>query len=158
LRQSRYRGRLAARLWRHRLGPLPAGIVALALAAGGCTYQLDSMLSKDDADVTGSIRSPAPQMAATLPPHDDLAIARAAVSELLARGGKDTSMPWENPRTGARGTVTPIASAYTQDGLTCHDFLASYVNGTKESWFQGDACRIHGGRWEVRDLRPLQRT
>jgi surface antigen len=160
LRQSRYRGRLAARLWRHRLGPLPAGIaaLALALAAGGCTYQLDSMLSKDDADVTGSIRSPAPQMAATLPPHDDLAIARAAVSELLARGGKDTSMPWENPRTGARGTITPIASAYSQDGETCRDFLASYVRNGTEAWLQGEACRSQQGGWEVRHMKPWKRT
>ena len=27
----------------------------------------------------------------------DLAIARAAASEVLARGGKDASLPWENP-------------------------------------------------------------
>ena len=48
-------------------------------------------------------------------------------AKLLASGGKDTSVPWENPRTGARGTITPIASAYSQDGLTCRDFLASYM-------------------------------
>ena len=35
--------------------------------------------------------------------------ARAVATELLSRGGKDTSVPWENPSTGARGTVTPIA-------------------------------------------------
>jgi hypothetical protein len=51
-------------------------------------------------------------------------VARAAVNEMLARGGKDTSMPWENPDTGARGTITPLASAYTQEGSTCRDFQA----------------------------------
>ena len=25
-------------------------------------------------------------------------------------------MPWENPQTGARGTITPLTSAYSQDG------------------------------------------
>ena len=43
----------------------------------------------------------------TLPPEQDLAVARAAVSEFLGRGGSDSSTPWENPRTGARGTALP---------------------------------------------------
>ena len=74
-----------------------------------------------------------------MPPEADLLVARAAVNEMLARGGKDTSMPWENPDTGARGTITPLASAYTQDGSTCRDFLASYVRQGTESWLQGAA-------------------
>ena len=67
-------------------------------------------------------------------------------------------MPWENVKTGARGTVTPIASAYTEHGMTCHDFLASYVKNGAESWLQGEACRAGRGKWEVRNLRPWQRT
>ena len=66
------------------------------------------------------------------PAEGDLAIARAAASEVLTRGGKDASLPWENPQTGARGTVTPLASAYTQDGFICRDFLASYVKNGSE--------------------------
>ena len=75
------------------------------------------------------------------PPDGDLAYARAAASDVLSRGDKDASQPWENPQTGARGTVTPIASAYTQDGRTCRDFLASYVSGDAQSWLQGEACQ-----------------
>jgi surface antigen len=67
-------------------------------------------------------------------------------------------MPWENPQTGARGTVTPIAEAYDQDGVTCHDFLASYVRNGSESWLQGEACRQGKGRWEVRHMKPWRRT
>ena len=48
-------------------------------------------------------------------------------AEVLTRTDANASQPWENPNTGARGTVTPTASAYTQDGFTCRDFLASYV-------------------------------
>ncbi len=59
----------------------------------------------------------------------------------MTKGGKDSSVPWENPKTGARGTVTPLASAYNQDGITCRDFLASYVKNGSESWLQGAACR-----------------
>ena len=59
---------------------------------------------------------------------------------------------------GARGTITTIASAYNQDGVTCRDFLASFVRDGNESWMQGEACRIPQGKWEVRNLKPWNRT
>lgn len=138
-------------------------MLTLAGSAGGCafSYQLDSMFGKseDKVEATGVVPTAAarkgsgPDMAEV-----DLAIARAAASEVLSRGGKDASLPWENPQTGARGTVTPIASAYNQDGFVCRDFLASYVKDGAEAWVRGEACRLHKGRWEVRALRPWQRT
>jgi surface antigen len=126
------------------------------------SYKLDSWLGRDSqkSDQTASIAKPAaPASTGTgaLPPERDLAFARAAASEVLSRGEKDASLPWENPQTGARGTVTPIADAYTQDGFTCRDFLASYVQSGAEAWMQGEACRMHRGKWEVRSLKPLQR-
>ena len=159
LRSAPYRGTPAARLRRRPFERIPARLLALSLAfaAGGCSYQLES-LGKSTADPEPA-RSPRPAIAAaSLPPEHDLAVARAAATELLSRGGKDTSVPWENPRTGARGTITAIASTYSHDGLTCHDFLASYVRDGTESWLQGEACRPDKGRWEVRSLKPWQRT
>jgi hypothetical protein len=123
------------------------------------SYQLQSQFgSGDDVDYTGSVAKSASNQDPTLPPEHDLVAARAAVSEVLSKGGKDTSLSWENPRTGARGTVTPIASAYSQDGQTCHDFLASYIRDGSESWLQGEACRAKQGRWEVRHMKRWQKT
>ncbi len=106
------------------------GLLAVALASGGCSmsYQLGSYdfgsmfgggQKSDKSDITGSITprpgtKPDPKFAAKLPPEDDLAYAKAAVSKLLALGRKYASLPWENPKTGARGTITPIASAYSR--------------------------------------------
>ena len=73
---------------------------------------------------------------------------------MLTKGTKDSSQPWENPETGARGSVTPLAQAYSSDGRTCRDFLASYVNGRSESWLQGAACQSDHGRWEIHTLKP----
>jgi surface antigen len=154
-----YRGR--PRLWHPALRPLPATALALTLApaAGGCSfsYQLDNLFTKkDDGERIGSLRlSP---KGAELPAEADLAVARAAVSEVLTKGGKDSSLPWKNPHTGARGTITPLTSADNQDGTACRDFLASYVKNGAESWLQGEACRAERGRWEVRSLRPWKRT
>jgi surface antigen len=138
----------------------------LALACGGCSVgQLDSIYgSADKSDRTGSITAaakPASDKSADLPPEADLAFTRAAIRQVLEKRGNDASEPWENPRTGARGTVTPIASAYTQSGQTCRDFLASYVNGSSQAWLQGEACKqkhAKGGAWEVRSLKPWKRS
>ena len=155
-----YKGCASARLWR----VLPVAVaLTLGLAAGGCSIsggQLDSLFgSVDKSDSTGSITPPpGAKGVSELPPAGDLVFARAAASDVLTRGGKDSSAPWENPRSGARGTVTPIASAYTQDGQTCRDFLASYVQGSSQSWMQGEACRQSQGSWEVRTLKPWKRS
>ena len=136
-------------------------MLAVALGSGGCSLssQFDSYFGGDKPDQTGSITPPpGAKEAAVLPPPDDLAYARAAASEMLRRGEKDASLPWENPHSGARGTVTPIASAYTQDGQTCRDFLASYVAGSAQSWLQGEACKQNQGVWEVRKLKPWKRS
>ena len=49
-------------------------------------------------------------------------------------------------------------NAYTRDGDTCHDFLASYVGQGAEAWYRGEACRAQKGKWEVKSLRPWARS
>ena len=107
-----------------------------------------------DKEVTGSIGEPA----APMPTDADLAFARNAASDVLTKGDKDSSQPWENPETGARGSVTPLAQAYSSEGRTCRDFLASYVNGRSEKWLQGAGCRSDHGRWEIQALKPWNQS
>jgi surface antigen len=93
------------------------------------------------------------------PTESDLAFARDAASDVLSKGDKDSSQPWENAQTGAHGSVTPLAKAYSaDDGRTCRDFLASYVNGRTESWLQGAACQTAHGRWEIHTLTAWRRS
>ena len=141
-----------------------ATITALlgALTAAGCSYQLDSLFSKADADVeqTGSTVRPADRTghtATAAPPSEvDLAYARAVAADVLAHGAKDSSIPWANPHTGAGGNITPLAASYSEGAFTCRDFLASYVRGESEAWLQGAACRTQQGKWEVKSLKPLK--
>jgi hypothetical protein len=87
--------------------------------------------------------------------NDDLIVASMTAVKLLARG---KGGPWENPQRGARGTITPIASVYRDNGVECRDFLVSYVHDKAEAWMQGEACRTgSAGGWEVRSLRPWRR-
>jgi hypothetical protein len=183
-----YSGMVVASL---RLGAM----LALGLFASGCAMSggpmsggLGGMFAKhqktDDVqatalaseDVTSSASAPTLRASAAvstsgLPQETDLVFARIAIVEVLQRGSKEVSAPWENPSSGARGTVTPIASAYARDGDTCHDFLASYVRRQgPERWLQGQACRgkagakedtkqgTKQGAWEVKSLRPWTRS
>jgi len=161
-RQAPYNGTPAASLWRRAARRLisATAATAIAFASGGCSfsYKLDSLLGNEEKPATGTVSPAQPAQAqAASPPDADLELAKAAARDVLARG-RDDSVPWENPKTGARGTVTPLASAYTQDGFVCRDFLASYVRKGTESWLQGEACRVHHGRWEVRAMKPWKRS
>jgi surface antigen len=133
--------------------------ILMAAGVGGCSVSRnnDALAQMEgDKDITGSIGRSAPS---TDEPTDaDLAFARNAASDVLTKGGKDSSQPWENPNTGARGSVTPLASSYSAEGRTCRDFLASYVNGTSETWMQGAACRSDHGRWDVQSLKPWKKS
>jgi surface antigen len=129
-------------------------LILIGLGAGGCSLnRTDSSFARmGDGDVTGSIG--AAQASGPAPTESDLAFARNAASDVLTRGDKDSSQPWDNPETGARGSVTPLAQAYSSEGRNCRDFLASYVNGNSESWLQGAACQSGQGRWEIHTLKP----
>ena len=130
--------------------------ILVGVGSGGCSLsRTDHAFAKmDDNEATGSISA----ASGPGPTESDLAFARNAASDVLTKGDKDSSQPWENPETGARGSVTPLAQAYAaDDGRTCRDFLASYVNGRSERWLQGAACRTDHGRWEIHTLKPWRR-
>jgi surface antigen len=163
-------GPLARRVSRHPYrGSAVASLrlavaLAVTLSAGGCAVSgVGSLFGKGEkeqaaGDITGSTGARAAR-AQALPMDTDLVFARLAIVEVLQRGSKEASAPWENPSSGARGTVTPIASAYERDGSTCRDFLASYVlRHGSETWMQGEACRSRKGPWEVKSLRPWTRS
>ena len=135
-------------------------VILIGATTGGCSLSRpDGAFARmEDNDVTGSLPAPAPASPGPAPTDADLAFARNAASDVLTKGDKDSSQPWENPETGARGSVTPLAKAYiADDGRTCRDFLASYVNGGYEGWLQGAACQTSQGRWEIHTLKPWRR-
>jgi surface antigen len=130
--------------------------ILIGLSAGGCSLSRgsDAFAKMSENEVTGSLKPGEPA-----PTESDLAFARNAASDVLTKGDKDSSQPWQNPETGARGSVTPVAQTYaSDDGRTCRDFLASYVNGKTESWMQGAGCKGGNGRWEIHTLKPWRQS
>jgi surface antigen len=138
-------------------------VLSLGLLTGGCAVSGLFGIGKEEVnafakvETTGSIPATG-KLSTGLPPESDLVFTRAAITEVLSMRRKDFSTAWENPKSGARGTVTPVAAAYNQDGATCHDFLASYLQGRTEIWMRGEACQQAQGKWEVKVLRPWKRS
>jgi surface antigen len=148
----------------------------LALGSGACSMsmELGSFLSdkkeetkfaekpsKGDArDITGSLAlQPAKSEKATGGIHPaDWKLTTAALREALDQKDDAASIPWNNPDTGSRGTVTPVAAAYIKEGFACRNFISSHIGDGRESWIEGTACRIHRGEWEIRSARPLQKS
>nr|WP_249776163.1 RT0821/Lpp0805 family surface protein [Rhodopseudomonas palustris] len=133
--------------------------ILIGASVGGCGMNSrdGAFAQMDSSDFTGSIGAVLPTREEG-PTDADMALARIAASDVLTKGDKDSSQPWENPTTGARGSVTPLAAAYSNEGRTCRDFLASYVKERTESWMQGAACRTSQGHWEIRSLRPWRKS
>jgi surface antigen len=148
-------------LWARPIKAVAAIIALIALA--GCSYQLASLVSTDDggSQVTGSIsasdKASAGSAAKAFSQAElDLAYACAAATEALSHGSRDASLPWQNPHSGARGNITPLATSYSEAGMACRDFLASYMHGEAQDWLEGAACRSASGAWEIRRLKPLK--
>lgn len=150
-----------------------SGVLLAVLIAAGCSMSMpiaslipgaeEKVLASADADkrdITGSLplQPPADGSASGGMTPVDWSLAATALREALNRSDDATSILWQNPTSGARGTVTPIAAAYVQDGFPCRNFLASHVHAGREIWFEGTACRVHRGQWDIRSTRPLQKS
>jgi len=117
-------------------------------------FSLPGMDTGSGADPAGSSNDLISALSAGGFSDDDLVIASVTASLLLPHGSGGR---WENPRSGARGTITPIAAVYRDNGAECRDFLVSYVRDKAEAWMQGEACRTTDSRWDVRSLKPWRR-
>lgn len=167
-----YHGKTGTRLSAASLfaAPIAAGLIAMLL--GGCSMQLSSLLPGGVSDTGPTvIRTASDENTGSIPLHMastrdnpmgmsaiDWPLAQAALKEALARTDEGPSVPWSNPANGARGTVTPIASAFTKDGVPCRNFIASHVQNGIETWSEGIACQVNAHTWEVKSVKPLKKS
>ena len=133
----------------------------------GCSlsYKLDSFFGQGRRSRTDRFGPPAPApapaaapIAAASPSEHDLAYAKAAAARgaRARRKGREPAVGEPRHRRARNGHAD--RGCLHAGRLQCRDFLASYIRDGAESWLQGDACRIHQGKWTVRKLRPLKRS
>ena len=144
-------------------------LLVAGLVTGGCStsFPLSSLIPgmqaekpADKDELTGSLsmQQPVAGRETTEMTNTDWTAARAALREALARKEDGASIPWQNPTTTSRGTVSPVSAAFVQDGFNCRNFMVSHFKSERENWYEGTACRTHRGQWDVQSTRPLQKS
>lgn len=129
------------------------GAIAFALALGGCSaaIPLPSIIASRN-DVTGSV-TPANPISAALD-VEDWRRARGALGLALDPQGNGEPVGWDNPRSGARGSFTPVGPAKAVDDRICRSFLASVGGSLPARSLQGSACRSKDGEWSIGEVAP----
>ena len=131
----------------------------LALACGGCSlsFPIASLVEKGDPDAPNSIAvRPVSPLSAELG-EEDWRRARGALAVALDPHGNGSSVNWDNPDSGLKGTFAPVGAPFVKQDVVCRAFLASVVSPDAGQWLQGSACRGSGGEWAVRDVKPWKK-
>lgn len=128
-------------------------MAALTSGCGSLSFPMGNVFGDDKADVTGSVRK---KIDTGKVPEADWRVARGAVRQALSAPDAAVSVAWENPSTGARGTVTPLPTRDLTPMPACRSFLLSHVRANTETWHQGEACQ-EGAEWEVQSVRSLDK-
>ncbi|MBS9719760.1 hypothetical protein JYU29_03555 [Tianweitania sp. BSSL-BM11] len=101
---------------------------------------------------TSSVATPAPdtQMAS------DQSIIRNAVSATDLQSVGQGGVSWANTDTGSRGAISSISEyAESNSGLTCRKFVVSRESYNGVSLYDGDACLVNGGAWQLRAFKSM---
>jgi surface antigen len=80
--------------------------------------------------------------------EEDRALMSESVRATLDQGPEGKTTTWENPRTGARGELTPLAT-YNQAGRKCRDMeVANSAKGRSNRQVLS-FCRQDDGSWKI---------
>jgi surface antigen len=80
---------------------------------------------------------------------EDLELFHATVTEVLEKGANGAEVRWQNAKTGAGGTVTPLNSYQGQAG-PCRDVEIENAAGGLRSRNKFSLCKTAAGEWRVR--------
>jgi len=132
-------------------------VLVSALGFAGCSISMPmgSLVSHSDDDVTGSI--PSAMFLDTLVPEDKRR-AKAAMSTALDPQGPGTTVAWNNPDTGSKGSFVPVGKAYPANDRVCRAFLADMSLKVSDKSVQGTACADKDGNWAVTESKPWKKN
>lgn len=115
-------------------------------------------LVADPTETTGSIggdfRSPLSSDLSA----EDWRRARGALAVAVDPQGNGSSVSWDNPESGLRGTFVPVGSPFVQSDIVCRAFVATLKGaGDEPLSLQGTACRAEPDEWDVSGVKPWRK-
>jgi surface antigen len=79
----------------------------------------------------------------------DKKMAAEAQQKALETAPSGTTVAWQNPDNGHKGTVTPVRTYQTSTGQYCREFQSDVTIGDKGEKAYGTACRQPDGSWKI---------
>jgi surface antigen len=77
------------------------------------------------------------------------------INQALETERTDEAIPWTNPATGSRGTITIERTFYRDPQTPCRDYRRTTERpGAPVVEIQGTGCRIAPGRWSLDEGTP----
>lgn len=135
----------------------------LALLAGGCSISIPGFSSmvqtpepKPVVMTTASVR-PGERERSPLSDHlgpEDIRRAHGAMALALDPQGNGSPVSWDNAESKSSGRFTPVALPFLKDDEICRAFLTTIRTEMEQRSLQGTACRLSGGDWTIKDLKP----
>jgi surface antigen len=134
-----------------------AAVLIAASSVGGCstTIPLPSFIATDN-EATGSIPRVVSPLSASLD-EEDWRRAKGALAVALDPQGDGAAVNWDNPKSGAKGSVTPVGDAYAKEERVCRAFVADIGGEAPAKSVTGTGCRDKGGEWAVSDVKPWKK-
>jgi surface antigen len=129
-------------------------LLAAGLPLAGCATAIPlASFMGSSADVTGSIPPPSAKLSPYLD-SEDWRRAKGAMGLALDPQGNGAPVSWDNAKSGARGSFTPVGEARPVDDKICRAFLADVGGAAPARALQGTACRDKSGDWTLGDVKP----
>ena len=128
-----------------------------ALMAGGCSVTMPLSGVTGEEEVTGSITPATPAFPLPLD-HEDWRRINSALSLAVDPQGAGLPVNWDNPASKRRGIILPNGAMAIVGQTICRPFKAVLVDatpGSRETHYDGQACRTGPGEWAMRDVKPL---
>jgi surface antigen len=148
------RGRSETRVRRARAAL--AILSSLAVCSCSMSFPLPSLFGDDD-EPTNSVQA---RIISPLSPElgaEDWRRAKGALAIALDPQGNGSSVTWDNPDTGMKGSFVPVGQPFVKSDEICRAFLAKLVLQSGIKPLQGTACRPSGGEWAIKDVKPWRK-
>jgi surface antigen len=132
-------------------------LLMIASVSAGCSMTFPMMALVDGPSTTGTLPRAALSPLSPDLGSEDWRRAKSALSVALDPHGNGSSVTWDNPESGLKGSFSPVGQPFLNGSEMCRAFLTALTRDQDVVWQQGTACRTSGSEWAIRDIKPWKK-
>ncbi len=132
-------------------------VAGVGLTTGACSVSMPIGSLVEDQTTTGSVNVKAVSPLSAELGAEDWRRAKGALGIALDPQGNGSSVSWDNPETGMKGTFVPVGQPFVKSDEICRAFLATVIGQASTSSLHGTACRPSGDEWRIKSMKPWKK-